>query len=382
MSKTHRMIIGLTAGLLVAGGVMAEETVSKKEFDALQTQVSELRALLKQNQTQTAAVQSQVAQQSAEPAFQIPEGLELGGLVEVEAGYSHSDSEDASDIVLATVELSAGWQFNDWVRADLVFLYEEDDTEPMDVDQAIVTLGNTEEFPLYLQAGKMCVPFGNLDSSFISDPIVLELAETLETAGLIGFEKGGFSASLTAFNGDLETDGEDQVDNFVLAASYGMDTENGSLSFGASWIRNIMESDSLTGVLEDNFFAPGDTASDTGGFNVWATAEVGPATLIAEYVTALDEFEVNGVKQGYKPSSLNLELACAVSDRIEVAAKYEKSEEVADWFAKNRYGVVCGYLLSETELYSVGLALEYMKEDFGDGAEDADLITMQLALEF
>ena len=76
------------------------------------------------------------------------------------------------------------------------------------------------------------------------------------------------------------------------------------------------------------------------------------------------------------------ELGCAVNDRIDVAVKYEKSEDVSDWLAENRYGVVCSYLLSETELFSAGLALEYMKEDFGAGAEDADLFTMQLALEF
>jgi hypothetical protein len=55
---------------------------------------------------------------------------------------------------------------------------------------------------------------------------------------------------------------------------------------------------------------------------------------------------------------------------------------VADWFAKSRYGVVGSYLLSETDLYSTSLSLEYMKEDFDLGEEDADIVTMQLALEF
>ncbi|MBC8206846.1 MAG: LbtU family siderophore porin [Kiritimatiellaeota bacterium] len=373
MDKVRALIAGVVLSGMTLSAVAQEEPVSKKEFEALQQQVTELKTLLN--------TQNEV--RSERESGGLPDGLEFGALVEVEAGYSHSDPEDVSDIALATVELGAGWQFSDWIRGDLIFLYEEDDT-PFDVDQAIVTLGNTEEFPLFLQVGKMYVPVGNLESFFISDPVVLELAEALETAVLIGFEKGGFSASLTAFNGDLPTDGEDQADNFVLAASYGVETEKGSLRFGASWIRNIMESDGLTGVLEDSFFAaPGDTASDDiGGFNAWVTAEMGPATLIAEYVTALDEFEVNGAAQGFTPSSLNLELGCAVNDRIDVAVKYEKSEDVSDWLAENRYGVVCSYLLSETELFSAGLALEYMKEDFGAGAEDADLFTMQLALEF
>lgn len=365
----------MTLGTALWAGAQ-EETVSKAEFDALYAEVQALRAQLEEPPTEADMFDA------AAPA--LPEGLELGGLVEVEAFYGHTDSEDESDITLATVALGAGWQFSDWIRGDLVFLYEEDDTEPMDVDQAILTFGNPEVSPLFLQAGKMYVPFGNLDSFFVSDPVVLELAETLESGALVGFEKGGFSASLSAFNGNLSTDGENQVDNLVAAASYCIETDAASLAFGGAWIRNIMESDGLTGVLEDTYFAaPGDTTGDnTGGLNVWATAAAGPVTLIAEYVTALDEFDVNGVEQGLTPSSLNLELGVAVTDRLEVAAKVEKSDDVSDWFAENRYGVVCGYLLSENEWCSTGLALEYMKEDFAAGAEDADLITMQLAVEF
>lgn len=384
-------LTGWIAGLVVTGVALGaaaqEETVSKEEFDALQQEVRELRTLLNVQGGPTPAMRADTERGLDETLEEMTEGvpgeMEFGALIEVEAGYSHTDSEDASDIALATVELGAGWQFSDWIRGDLVFLYEEDDT-PFDVDQAILTFGNPEEFPLFLQFGKMYVPFGNFDSFFISDPIALELAETLETGALLGFQKGGFSASLTAFNGDLPTSGEDHVDNLVAAVSYGIEGREAALNVGASWIRNIMESDGLTGVLEDNFFtAPGDvTSDDTGGFNAWAMAAFGPATLIAEYVTALDEFDVNGTEQGLKPSSINLELGCEMTDRIEVAAKFEKADDVADWFAENRYGVVCGYLLAENEMYSTGLALEYMREDFGAGAEDADLVTMQIAVEF
>ncbi len=311
----------------------------------------------------------------------LPEGLEFGALLEVEAGYSRTKSEDESDITMATVELSGGWQMAEWLRGDLVLLYEEDDTEPMEVDQAAATLGNTEKFPLFLTAGKMYVPFGNLDSFFISDPIVLGLAETRETAALLGFEKGGFSASASAFNGDVETDGENRIQNAVLAASYGIEGTNSSFRFGGSWIRNIMDSDGLTGVLKDSY-AYTYTEDHTGGLNLWATAALGPATLIAEYVTALDDISVDGVSTGLRPSSVNLELAYALTERLEVAAKYEKADDVTDWFAENRYGVVGRCRLFETDLCCTGLALEYMKEDFGTGAEDADVVTAQLSVEF
>ncbi len=379
MGKTRRIVAGVTAGVLIAGGVMGEETVSKQQFDTLQAEVSELRALLSQNQVQTAAVQSQVEQTVQASTFKLPEGLEFGAVMEVEAGYSSGEDEDSSDISLATVELSAGWQLSDWVRGDLVFLYEEDDT-PFDVDQAYITLGNTEKFPLYLQLGKMYVPFGNLDSVFVSDPIVLELAETLETAALLGVEAGGFNASVSVFNGDVETEGEDHAENLVLAASYGVEGENSSLAFGSSWIRNIMDSDGLTGVLDDEFGYTY-TADDTAGVNAWITATMGRMTLIAEYVKALDEIEVDGVSTGFAPESLNLELGVTVTDSVDFGVKYETSDEVADWVAENRYGVVCNIALPEMTHGAMGFSLEYMHEEFESG-DEGDLVTAQLALEF
>jgi hypothetical protein len=311
----------------------------------------------------------------------LPAGLEFGALVEVEAGYRHTKSDDKSDMTLATVELSTGWQLDKRLRADLVLLYEEDATEPMDVDQATVTLGNTEEFPLFLQAGKMYVPFGNLDSFFVSDPVALELAETRETAALLGYEKGGFNASASAFNGDVETGGENQIGNMVLAASYGIENENLALNFGAAWIRNIMDSDGLTGVLDD-VYAYTYTDDDIGGLNFWATGTLGRTTLIAEYVTALDDINADGTDTGLRPSSLNLEFGYALTDRLEVAAKYERADDVSDWFAEKRCGLVGRCCLFKTDSCSVGMALEYMKEDFGSGAENADVVTAQIAVWF
>lgn len=374
MKRTKGYVAGAVAGAVagMALGAAAEEAmVSKQEFDALQKEVSVLKTQLTEQQEKFLKPMK----------LTLPEGLELGALVEVEAGYSSTKSEDASDITLATVELAVGWQLDQWMRADLVLLYEEDDTDPMEVDQAILTLGDTEEFPLYLQLGKMYVPFGNLDSFFVSDPIVLELAEARETAVLLGFEKGGFNASLSVFNGDVETEGENQVENMVLAASYGIENENSSLCFGAAWIRNIMDTDGLTGVLEDAYSYTY-TSDDTGGFNIWATATLGQATLIAEYVTALDDLNVDGADTGLRPDSLNLELGYALTARLGVAVKYEKANDVADWFAENRYGAVGRYRLFETDLCCAGVALEYMRENFGSGAEDADVVTAQFTVEF
>lgn len=95
----------------------------------------------------------------------------------------------------------------------------------------------------------------------------------------------------------------------------------------------------------------------------------------------LDSIEVDGDNTGLKPASVNLELAYALTERIGIGAKYEYSKDVSDWFAEKRYGAVCSCTLFEHDLASAGISLEVLREEF-EGGTDADLITMQLALEF
>lgn len=61
------------------------------------------------------------------------------------------------------------------------------------------------------------MPFGNLESFFVSDPIVIEMAESRAKGAALGIEKGGFNASVTAF--ESEVNGTKDY-NAVLAASY------------------------------------------------------------------------------------------------------------------------------------------------------------------
>jgi hypothetical protein len=258
----------------------------------------------------------------------------------------------------------------------VVFLYEENDTDPMNLDQLFLTVGNTAEFPFYLQAGKFYVPFGHFDSFFISDPVVLELAEGLEQGATLGFEKGGFDAALTLSETDIHGA---ESRNGVLAASYGAERGDASIAVGSSLIYNILDADGLTGVLEDDF---GYTfAGESAGVNAWLTAAKGRVTLIAEFVQTLESLKIDGADTGLKPASLNLELGYAVTDALTVAAKIERAEDVDVWFAEQRCGVAGRYTVCECDRVTAGVALEYLREEFADST-DGDLFTMQFALEF
>ena len=341
------------------------------------------------------------------------ERLSFSGVIEVEAftmdGYN---GEDESDITLATIELGLDVEIADWVSGQIVLLWEEDDTEPMDVDVGTITLGNMEMFPIYLTAGKMYVPFGNFESNMIQDPLTLEIGETRESAVQVGFEHSGFYGSVYTFNGDIDENGEDnEVKCFGANAGYAFENDNMSLDIGAGWINNLIDSDGLGDGAEEMI---NDTANATNatiwalsdyvdGFAVHAILNAGPFMLIGEYVGATDDIEwnvsddpdnpggmaaawLNPVEKTGEPKAWNLDLAYTVevmSKETTFALGFQGTDDLADILPEERYMVSIGVGIAE----NMSLTLEYLHdEDYdqneGGTGDDADMVTVQLAIEF
>ncbi len=106
--------------------------------------------------------------------------VELSALVEVEVNATDDDiadpGEDTSDITLATVEIGLDAQLSKWSSGHILLLYGEgEEDDHIIVDEGTITLGNLDEFPVYLTAGKMYVPFGSFESNMISDPLTSTL---------------------------------------------------------------------------------------------------------------------------------------------------------------------------------------------------------------
>jgi hypothetical protein len=318
----------------------------------------------------------------------INERVTLSGVVEVEAASAVDfDGADTSDITLSTVELGLDAEITEWVNAHLLLLWEEDDTEPVDLDEGTITLGNLEKFPLYLTAGKMYVPFGSFESNMISDPLTLELGETRESAALVGFEASGFYGSLYAFNSDInETGDDDEIKSFGADAGYGLENDTMSLDLGVGWINNLASSDSLT-----DYFGPGVEIQDyPAGFTAHLTLGYGPFMLIGEYLGALDAFQAselvfNGT--GAEPNAWNIEAAYTrdiKGKETTFAVGYQKTDEaLALELPEERILGCIGVGIWE----NTSLALEYLHdEDYsvadGGTGNDANATTVQLAVEF
>jgi hypothetical protein len=270
----------------------------------------------------------------------------------------------------------------------VLFLWEEDDTEPVDVDEGFITLDGEDVVPLYLNVGKLYVPFGNFESHFISDPLTLELGETRESALTVGYVNEWMDVSVSAFNGDIDETGEDNhIESYVAAASFSVPEEvisNFDIRAGVSYISNIADSDGLQDEDDDgNEIIPGSEVKDyVEGLSAFLSISfMDKFFLECEYLGALDEFEpgelsFDGVKK-FQPETWNVELAYAATDRLEVALKYEGGDDLGDFLPEDQYGAAVTYGLFE----STSLSLEYLHGEF-ENDDERDLVTTQLAVEF
>ncbi len=325
------------------------------------------------------------------------ERLAFSGVLEAEAGYASMDyddpaleDEDASDLALATMELGVDAAINDYVSGHALFLWEEDDTEPVDLDEGFITLTGGDGFPGYLTAGKMYVPFGNFASNMVSDPLTLELGETRESAVMAGLEEKGFYGSVYLFNGDADRSGEDShVDNYGAQAGFAMETRAFNLDMGASYITNIADADAWEGVFGDLEDAAGENVAlddPVPGLGVHATMGTRPFVLIAEYITALDEpgfvrdSDGSALATVEAISAWNAEFGYCfdLGGRPAIAAlAYQGSRDAGDLLPETRLMGSVGVEIYE----AASLALEYFHDEF-ENNDEADVITAQLAVAF
>jgi hypothetical protein len=311
--------------------------------------------------------------------------IQISGLIEVEASHGKTDVKDpavgdekTSDVDLATVELVMDAKIAAHVDGHVMFKYEDDD---LFVDEGFITLVGTESFPAYLIAGRQYIPFGNYDSHFVTDPTTLVIGETNGGAVVAGYRYGGkmVDVSVGAFNGRAKKIGKDDViDSFV--GSIAVNPFEG-LMLGASYTSNLAGSDSFSEAVVDT----DNLDSLVGAWSAFLTFEfLERFKVIGEYVGALDSFKAGEIYDAAdtkerKPSAWNVELGVAIIDHLELAARYEGSDDGGtDFLPESQYGAVLNWGIFE----STNLALEYLHGEFEDDIQETDSFIAQLAIEF
>jgi hypothetical protein len=391
-------LLGLFCGTpAVAGGEPSSMEALQRQMQELinenrqlSQRIGELEGKMAEINVKTAEQFKSLEEEDKTDPKKISEFVSLSGLIELEfAAGDDFAGENFNSFDASTVELGLDIRATDWAAGHVLVKYEEDgDDDEFIVDEATITLGNTEKFPLTLTAGKFYVPFGNFETNMIQDPLTLEIGEINDSGAAIGFEANGFTAALYGYKGMDETDDSDTMAYGVMAG-YGYDKDDLSLTGGLSWTSNIADSD---GAIADAFDDAGlDAIEETvNGFGVYVGAGFGPVSFIGEYVTALDNFsqaEIEFLGQGAEPSAWNTELAYTtelLSRETVFAIGWQQTDEsVVVGLPESRYiGAVCMEVVPHTVL-----TLEYYYDndyDIEDGGtgDNANVFTAQLAYEF
>ena len=404
MYKRNGIIIGITLFLALF-------IINSNAF-AISPETEQLLKLLEKKNIITdkeAAVMRQEMESSSQTGDKEAYETKLAGLlgkwadkihpsacIEVEASYEdynfHDPSvrdTDTSDLVLATVEIGFDVDIAKHVKASLFFLYEEDETD-FDVDQGIITIDGADVVPLYVDLGKMYIPFGRFESHFIRDPLTLELGETNESAAVGGFRNDLLELSVGAFNGDIDETGKgsNHIDNYLASACFTLPettVPDLDLTAGISWVSNIADSDGLQEVIEEVAEEAKEEPTiknHIGGFNTFIIASLLDKYFFnAEYLGAIDDFEANELSfdggKSYRPEAWTIELACGVTDSLNLAVCYEGSNDCDDFLPKKQFGGVVSY-----ELFKhTSVALEYLYGKF-ENKDTRHLMTTMLAIEF
>jgi len=256
------------------------------------------------------------------------------------------------------------------------------------VDEAFITLGKTDEIPLYLSAGRLYLPFGDFTTNMIQDPFTLTLGEIQATSVVGGVSFKGLSAALFAYKGMNEVGSDDDIKGYGASAGYEFEGDGLAFSAGVAVVSNIADAGGIDDVLgeagldEIGEYVPGCAA--------FGGASFGPVSIFAEYVAALDTFaaeELTFVDEGAQPAALNIEVAYTaelIGKETVFALGYQWSDEaVALGLPEQRVLASTGVTLIEG-LRVIG---EYYHDwdynlDDGGSDESADGVTLRLAYEF
>lgn len=314
MSVYQKSIRLAAIGLMAAGvagapsGVKADQSVDdlRSMLEAQQQQINLLRTALEKTRRNADAAAKQADQAAAvakDGKSLFGDKITIGGVAEVEVTDTESFAgANTSDITLATVEAYVDAQWHEYLGTHVQFIYEDDGTETISLDEATFMLGNTEKFPVYLSGGKWPMPFGGaFDTAMSSDPLTKSFGEVKEAALLVGATQDGATIEGYFYNGDTQKTGEgDNIDQFGLNAGYGGEVNGVGFNLGVGYINNIGDSDEVNAALT------GATALNdyVGGLDLHGDVAYGGFVFRANYMKALDSFQTGELAfngQGAQP---------------------------------------------------------------------------------
>ncbi len=306
--------------------------------------------------------------------------LSLSGLAKVKAtsftnNFRNPIPNASRDDALSAAQIGFKLEMSDQVESLIVLDFEDHKTGSV-LDEVFVDLNSGN---WGMSVGTQTLPFGAYYSNFITGPL-LEFGETRKTALLVNYSyNNSVEFSGFTYQGQArKQNSEDRIRDWAAA----VETKfiGNKLLFGASYISDVADSDAQ--LLED--FA-NQYRQKVGAWSAYAVARTNIGEMSFEVLRATNAFRELPANAN-QPSAWNFEIAYYPQHTWQVAARYERSEELSGQ-PERRYGLAATWLAFDT----VTITCEYLRSDFKSGFafDDAGnelrhqtLFATELSLEF
>ena len=423
---------GLTA-LGVASAVAIAWHAPALADDSIEERLSKMEQRIRYLEERVASQDQVIVEKDREiAALSAGEGdawynrVEIGGAIELEAVSSKDYAGDRStEGSLATAELGITAPINDTVGAEIVIEADDDDIVLAD---GFLTFAPADT--VSISAGQQGLPFGVFETNMVSDPMTKELGDTSGVSVVAEIDAGLATVSLFGFDGANEPHGKSRIESFGAALGHSLEQGGFSVDLGVSWINDIGEAGGQPDLIADSLPVANDAAVEAAkaanaaaiaaavsggasqeeaeaanpyvppdeifysdpvaGFGASIVVGVADITVIAEYVTATENFEASEIEfrgMGAEPSAMGFEVAygfdLAGSEATFALGYQETDQAVALELPRER---TIG-ALSVGIMENVTLAFEWARDDdysVRDGGtdEEADTVTLLLGAEF
>ncbi len=368
----------------------------RQELKALREKVVELEKKLEENQAAPATAPGDRASIAAQEPKEEQKGLisdlekkvNLYGEVQVWGQGSSRDRKadnrkvSNSEFNLRKAEVFMEAQINPWAKGLIHLLWEQGKTEPVDLDEGYILLGQTNDVPFYALGGRIYPAIGHFETFLITDTITREAFETQATALEVGYAKDWINLGLAAFRGNTHeiSDGEDRKINSYFV-HLGLSTPEGFLGdlklYGHIAYMTNLDSTFIRDQIADNAIQ-----DLVGAWSVMAKAEYGMFAIMAEYMRVTDSYKAGAL--GYAPAeakpepyAYNIEAAVMPWAGWTFAVRFEGSGDLYGEQPERQWGLGAKWeFIKDTTL-----GLEYMRGDYQND-DTRDLITTQLAVKF
>lgn len=279
---------------------------------------------------------------------------------------------------------------NDWTKFDMTANYSDASAsystgsdQNAYIDQAYVTFGNADRYPVFVQLGRQYAPFGRYDITPVVKSLGQVLTQTNQTDAVVGFVvPQGLYGSVYTFQNGVQKDETGGTNPYNWGASLGFQKANDRMSvdLGVGYMSN------MTGVesIQDYILNEGAYSSNTSGQDYYTndvasvapyvTFKTGPFGVDLDYVTALESFDKstlpfkNSSTDGAKPAAFDANVSYDFNMKNmdqQVFVGYQKSSEASALdLPETRYAL--GYNVYPMTNVMLGLEIDRDSE-YGSG---------------